>query len=601
MCLLTAVAASLYAVAFVWTGPGPRSGRVAACARVGFTGVVLAASLGAAQWLPALALLKQGGRAAQGFAVSSMWSVHPASLADMVIPRLVADLPLSAELRQAFFDGRGPFLVSLYVGAASVPLVLLAMAGPLASVRRWAAPALLFFVVAALGRHTVVYGFLAAAPPLSLLRYPAKYMLPAAMFWALLAGAGLEVWTNRWSDPARRRAKAIVTTCGTLGIAALVAAGWFWLSPATLGGVSARDGAVAAAGKVAFAGAALLSATALLGARVVRPHLAGALTVVVCVLVVGDAVWAGRRVNPLAPSALYRYRPPAAARIAADGPDARLYVRQEGAQRLNELLLRGPGGWDSEEGWAMGAADLLVPPSGARWRLAGSYDGDFTGLALPALSMFSVILPAVAAEEVSLKLLRLAAITHVTTLRERPFHGLEEVAVFPSVFGLPVRLYRVPDPLPRVYAVGGARTAATDNEAMVMMGDPLFDLRHEIVLPETTPVHGAADGFRAVTRVLSRRTNTLVVEVEVSHPGWLTAVEGYEPGWTAHVDGEPVPVLRANALFRAVPVPAGAHRVEMRYRPPGLGAGILLTATAVVTSLGVVAAGSRAARSNANP
>lgn len=601
MCLLTAVAAAFYAAGFVWSGPGRRSERVAACARVGITGVVLAASLGAAQWLPALALLKQGARAAQDFAVSSTWSVHPASLADMVVPRLVADLPSSAELRAAFFDGRGPLLVSLYMGAASVPLVLLAMAGPADPVRRWAALALVFFVVAALGRHTVLYRFLAAAPPLSLLRYPAKYMLPASMFWALLAGLGLEVWTNRWSDPARRGAKAIVVACGTLAVAALIAACWLRLSPATPGGVSARDGAVVAASKVAIAGGALLSATALLGARVVRSRLAGGLTVVVCALVVGDAVWAGRRVNPLAPSALYRYRAPAAARIASDGPDARLYVRQESADRLNELLVRGPGGWDSEEGWALGAADLLVPPIGARWRLAGSYDGDFTGLASPALSVFSLILPAVAAEEVSLKLLRLAAVTHVAALRERPFPGLTEVAVFPSVFRLPVRLFRVPDPLPRVYAVGGARTAPTENQALTVMGDPRFDLRREIVLPETTPVHGAADGFLAATRVVSRRTNALDVEVEMSHPGWLVVVEGYEPGWTARADGEPVPLLRANALFRAVPVPAGTHRVEMRYRPPGLRAGILLTAAAVVASLAAVAARARAGRSNANP
>ena len=52
------------------------------------------------------------------------------------------------------------------------------------------------------------------------------------------------------------------------------------------------------------------------------------------------------------------------------------------------------------------------------------------------------------------------------------------------------------------------------------------------------------------------------------------AVEGYEPGWTARVDGQEAPLLRANALFRAVAVPKGAHRVEMRYRAAGAAPGI---------------------------
>jgi uncharacterized membrane protein YfhO len=45
------------------------------------------------------------------------------------------------------------------------------------------------------------------------------------------------------------------------------------------------------------------------------------------------------------------------------------------------------------------------------------------------------------------------------------------------------------------------------------------------------------------------------------------------------VDGQAAPVWRANAIFRAVPVGEGDHRVEMRYRPPsaawGAGASVL--------------------------
>ncbi|MCC6957387.1 MAG: YfhO family protein, partial [Anaerolineales bacterium] len=43
--------------------------------------------------------------------------------------------------------------------------------------------------------------------------------------------------------------------------------------------------------------------------------------------------------------------------------------------------------------------------------------------------------------------------------------------------------------------------------------------------------------------------------------------EVWYPGWTARLDGAPAPLARANYLFQAVPVPAGQHTLELRYRP----------------------------------
>jgi uncharacterized membrane protein YfhO len=68
-------------------------------------------------------------------------------------------------------------------------------------------------------------------------------------------------------------------------------------------------------------------------------------------------------------------------------------------------------------------------------------------------------------------------------------------------------------------------------------------------------------------------------------------VDGYDPGWRATVDGAAAEVLRANVAFRAVPVAAGRHVVDLVYRPRsaevGLavtGAGLLIAAAVALSS-----------------
>ena len=75
-------------------------------------------------------------------------------------------------------------------------------------------------------------------------------------------------------------------------------------------------------------------------------------------------------------------------------------------------------------------------------------------------------------------------------------------------------------------------------------------------------------------RVLERDPGRWVVETEGPAAGRVGLTESRDPGWKALVDGEPAEVEPYLADFMAVKIPAGAHRVEWRYSPPGL-AGLL--------------------------
>jgi uncharacterized membrane protein YfhO len=79
--------------------------------------------------------------------------------------------------------------------------------------------------------------------------------------------------------------------------------------------------------------------------------------------------------------------------------------------------------------------------------------------------------------------------------------------------------------------------------------------------------------------------DTIRLDAQTDADGLLVLSEVYAEGWRAYVDGEPVPVYVANHVLRAVPLPAGAHVVELRYEPTSLRIGLLMTAGGLVVGL----------------
>ena len=67
--------------------------------------------------------------------------------------------------------------------------------------------------------------------------------------------------------------------------------------------------------------------------------------------------------------------------------------------------------------------------------------------------------------------------------------------------------------------------------------------------------------------VMDRTDGHVSTRVNAPVDGLLFFSEPYYSERYAYVDGRRVPALKANLAFTAVPVPAGEHRVELRYTP----------------------------------
>ena len=75
-------------------------------------------------------------------------------------------------------------------------------------------------------------------------------------------------------------------------------------------------------------------------------------------------------------------------------------------------------------------------------------------------------------------------------------------------------------------------------------------------------------------RVTSYTAERVELEVVAEAAGYLVLTDAWYPGWQASVDGEPVPVHRADLLFRAVAVDPGRHQVVFTFRPASLWWGV---------------------------
>jgi hypothetical protein len=126
-------------------------------------------------------------------------------------------------------------------------------------------------------------------------------------------------------------------------------------------------------------------------------------------------------------------------------------------------------------------------------------------------------------------------------------------------------IYENRDAFPRVLFATEARAADFDR----LLSDgawPDVDLRATVLL-ERAPAGPAAPRRPGEVRIASYANTEVVLEADSPDGGFVVLNDLWHPWWLAEVDGRPVPILRANVLFRAVALPAGRHEVRFRFRP----------------------------------
>ncbi len=570
------IAAAGVVLALPLPGEPDAAARWRAVPRILFLSVIVGFGLSAVQWLPTAALAGRSVRlqTAGDPTLRGFWSNHPALLAQVVLPVTFDALPLTGDARNALYGGREPLLVSLYGGLAASGLALAGLLGPKRRGRAALAVLALGSLALSLGRYSPLWDVVSRLPLITLVRFPARFAMAAAPALALLAGFGLEALPATGVSRRRRYATlaAVVLLAGVaFHLANPSAAPWSRIlqETASLGRDWKQTGPVLATFASLRASALfalpLILALVLAAGRRSRGAVLAATTAAGLAAVL-DPAFALRSLTPSLPRTRLAEAPATLAAVPRARPN-RTFVIDYSPGFAQAVLGRAaalPRFYDAPVGRDL---ELLRQyPTGSLGRFGAEIESlpvDTPLLRSLEVSRWVRLMQSLAPTVAFPRALELSGVSFLVSLHDPGTPDRLELASRSPGLAEDVLTFRVRAPLPRAYAVAGVRVAS-EAQAVPLLMDAGFDPLGAIVLPDGTPAPSASAGSVRVERLGFDR---VVLDAELTQSGHVVLLESWDPGWSATVDGVPAPVKRANLVFRAVPVAAGRHRVELVYRP----------------------------------
>ncbi len=552
--LLTWIMAAGLVAMQAWFQAENASQRLKRILVVGELGLLVFA-LCAAQLLPFLELLKHSHREA-GFG-GNEWAATAHAWANLFVP-LVGKTEAPGGV---FFHINQSWTHSYHAG---LPVLALAFMAPFirSDRRMWiAAFACVAFLLTAMGSAGMIFPWLSKVPPLNLLRFPVKYLLPLSLLLPILAAIGFARLRQSEREPFCGRRFSILL--------ALVVAGW--VVAFLIGHGSDRMSAETyfwnSVIRFFIFGACAIVMTMIL-LHPAKKDYTGAASIFVVVLIAIDLQVHQPNLAPAMPAALYAERMPQLDELRENMPAnsraalTSLAIRNLNANSLPELektfLLRRLG--------MFGNANLM--------------DG------IPKVNGFY-----------SLYLEHYREVQTVfhagdDRLREpvADFLGVSRVMRYTNMFNWMDRAGAMP-----LVSGGQVPVFLKSNETLPAVMDAGFNPRVEVLFDVEEPglmtTSERRPNANTVIKIagLERSAHRIRFVAEAESPGFVVIAQPHYPAWRATVNGQRHAVMKANHAFQAVGLPTGRSEVVLEYRDGTLQVGaIISTMTLCLLLFGLV-------------
>lgn len=149
--------------------------------------------------------------------------------------------------------------------------------------------------------------------------------------------------------------------------------------------------------------------------------------------------------------------------------------------------------------------------------------------------------------------------------------------------------------MPRAWVVYNSKVADDQQIPLVPLAAETCGLP-EIPLPLSLSPAVTGEGARELRQdnllttdpfeITGLGPNEIVGTADARADGYVLFSETFVPGWRAFVDDREVPVVRANFMFRAVPITPGQHRVHMLYDPLPFKLGTIISGVTLLLVIG---------------
>ena len=442
-------------------------------------------------------------------------------------------------------------MTDIYAGELTLAAALAALGAGIFANReiRFFIGAALFFALYALGRYTPAFAFFYHIPGVDLWRRPADATFLMGFTLAIIGGFGFTMIERGAAKPPL--AALVMSLLALFGLALGVAAIWGHLAQA-LTPVAISLGFAALAVALIWA----TGAKKLTGARLVG--------VVAAVLATDLIVNNGPNESTALPPQQFDV-------LRTDSQDPVIAFLRD---RLKQNVAP-----DRRDRVELAAIDFHWPNASlvhgldhdlgynpVRLKILEDATGAGDHLALPEQREFSKLYPAYRSPLSDILGLRYV-VTGVPIEQIDKHYQPGDLNELTQIGG--VHVYENSRAFPRVQVVNCAMHV--DFAQMTETGEwPEADLGETVLLEEPPLCHPHKDLPPAAmqARILSYDNDDIRIEtVAPAGGGWLVLYDVWHPWWFASLDSVETPVLRANAMFRAIAIPEGKHEARFRFQP----------------------------------
>ena len=165
------------------------------------------------------------------------------------------------------------------------------------------------------------------------------------------------------------------------------------------------------------------------------------------------------------------------------------------------------------------------------------------------------------------------------------FHGTAKPGANPAFQGEGYVALANDAALPRAFVPRRVELVTNGQERLAKLGSTQFDPRAVAYIEEEVSLPTECRGTAEITSEIPTRVN---VSVKMETSGLLVLSDLWDKGWHAYLNGNRVPILRANHAVRGVVVTAGESKVEFRYESESLALGTKLGGGAALILVGAL-------------